>query len=155
MGVELAIVKMEKKTYRFTLPVICHDVNWITGDDPIAGLLLMGSASRCKLLPATEIDNHDGLRSLRDRIAEQSRSVDVDPLEFNEDHEAVLSLRLTQVGLSRHGTGWRFTLPPAVASLMGMLPGSEIAVLIVDGCVEFWNVEALRAAGSFPLTDLS
>ncbi|MFY9741090.1 MAG: hypothetical protein WAK21_03755 [Candidatus Sulfotelmatobacter sp.] len=58
--------------------------------------------------------------------------------------------------MTKHTTsGWRFTLPRVVAAIMQLRPeASELAVLLVQGRVELWTLETLRAAVSQPLPDI-
>ncbi len=108
------------------------------------------------MLPSAEVDASPELRALAARIAEQASDRSSSIVEFHDEASVGLTQRLVEIQMTKHTTsGWRFTLPRVVAAIMQLRPeASELAVLLVQGRVELWTLETLRAAVSQPLPDI-
>lgn len=144
-------------SYRVRLPQpLCNQVDWITGDKPIAAWLLMANSSRCRLFSVTEAGTDSDLQSLGVRIAEELSAHYTGALEFQDPDSLTLTLRLVQVQVKRHETsGWRLTLPRPTAAIMHLIPGkSSIAAMLVQGHIELLTIELLRSAANAPLSDI-
>ncbi|MGA7505993.1 MAG: hypothetical protein WA252_18105 [Candidatus Sulfotelmatobacter sp.] len=152
---EASIIRVES-SYRLRLPqALCKRLNWLV-DGPARAWLLVGTPGRCRMLPSAEVDASPELRALAARIAEQASDRSSSIVEFHDEASVGLTQRLVEIQMTKHTTsGWRFTLPRVVAAIMQLRPeASELAVLLVQGRVELWTLETLRAAVSQPLPDI-
>ena len=149
------IAKVDK-SYRIVLPVaLLQQVDWIAGDAPIFGWLLMGNPGRCRLLSPAEVENDAATQSLRSRIDAELGRVGSSILEFNDEESLALALRLVQVRIADTEPGRRLTLPKAIAAMMQIRPGeSELVLWFLHGHIELWTIEALRSAVATPLTEI-
>ncbi|MFI5101790.1 MAG: hypothetical protein ACHP9V_00315 [Terriglobales bacterium] len=143
------------ESYRITLPQpFARRVGWITGDQAVEAWVLAGSSGRSRLLSSAEAISDPDMQAMQEKIAEVS-GPDQSLLEFQDENLAVLPLRLMQVQIRRRGQGWRFALPTPIAAIMQIHPAKRgIAALFLQGHIEFWAIETLRAAGSKPLTEM-
>jgi hypothetical protein len=142
-------------SYRITLPQpFARRVGWITGDQAVEAWVLVGSPGRSRLLSSAEAVGDPDVQALQEKIAEVSFP-DQNLLEFQDETLAVLPLRLLQVQIRRRGQGWRLALPTPIAAIMQIHPAKRgIAALFLEGHIEFWAIETLRAAGSTALTEI-
>jgi hypothetical protein len=143
-------------SYRIRLPQpLCKRVDWIIGNGPVAGWLIVGSPARCRLVSSAEADTDPDLQSLKTRIAEESRA-ESGLLEFRDEALEALSLRFTQIHITRHKTsGWRLTLPRHVAAIMKLRAGeSDVAARLVQGHIEFWTIDLLVSSMSTPFLQI-
>jgi hypothetical protein len=116
----------------------------------------MGELGRYRLLSVGDVEANPNLKALRAKLSEQSNETTKnDPLEFEDETSATLPLRLASVQLSPPRPGWRLTLPRAITTVMGVLPGEdEVALLISNGHIEIWTIEKLKSALRIPLADI-
>jgi hypothetical protein len=145
-----------EESYRIRLPQpLCQQVDWITGREITAWLLLCTS-DRGRLLSTSETENDPNLKLLHTKITEKAAEGAARSFEFQDAASVVLRLRLLQIQLVRHETsGWRLTLPRPIAAIMRLRPGeSSLVALIVQDHIELWTVEALRSAANLPFPDI-
>lgn len=154
-GIVECLVVAVDKSYRITLPQpFVQRVGWIAGGQPVEAWVLLGNRGRSRLLSSAEAINDPDVQALQEKIAETSVQ-NLSLLEFQDEDLAVLPLRLLQVQIRRRGQGWRLALPTPIAAIMQIRPAKRgIAALFLQGHIEFWAMEALRAAGSKPLTEI-
>ena len=154
-SLEPSILKVGRDL-RIRLPQpILQRVDWITGEGPVNGWLLLGSPGRCRLLPATEVENDPNIKSLVARTTAELSSAGTNTLEFHDEVSVALALRLMPVEIAYADTGWRIPLPRHIAAIMQIRPGeSDLAALFFRGHIELWTIETLRSAVTPPLTEI-
>lgn len=154
---EASILAVEA-SYRIRLPQpLCRRVGWIAGEQPLVAWLLLADSGRCRLLSSTEVASDLDLRSLKARIADELSARTTGILEFQSEASVALTLRLAEIQVIRHETsGWRLTLPRAMAAIMQVRPNqSEVAAIFVQDHIEFWTIEKLRSAVNAPLIEIA
>ena len=144
------------KDLRVKLPQsMLQRTDWIAGEEPVNGWLLVGGPGRCRLLSAAEVDHDPSYQALRARIAAELAAPNANALEFHDEVSVALALRLVPVRIAPPKPGWRLTLPGPIAAIMQIRPGeSDIAALFLQGHIELWTIETLRSAMAVPLTEI-
>jgi hypothetical protein len=135
---------------------LCRRTGWINGEQTIAAWILVAGPKRCRLLSAAEVAEDEDLRQLQGRIAIETTAAPGRLLEFKDEGSAALAQRLLSIQIAPHETsGWRFTLPRVLASVMRVRPReSDLAALFVQEHIELWTIDALSSAVSGALTEL-
>src|SRR5437879_168274 len=122
------ILRVEE-SYRIRLPQpVLRKVGWIAGDRTLDAWLLVGSADRCRLFSASEVETDPELKVLKLRIASELETAGASSLEFRDEASLMLALRLVSVQITPPEPGWRLTLPRTIAAIMQLRPKeSEVA----------------------------
>ncbi|HLM80240.1 MAG TPA: hypothetical protein VK302_06365 [Terriglobales bacterium] len=129
--------------------------DWIAGEEPVNGWLLVGGPGRCRLLSAAEVDNDPSYQALLARIAAELSAPNANALEFHDEVSVALAVRLVPVRIAPPKPGWRLTLPGPIAAIMQIRPGeSDIAALFIHDHIELWTIETLRSSVTPPLTEI-
>jgi hypothetical protein len=153
---EASILAVEA-SYRIRIPQpLCKRIDWIVGEQPLAAWLVLADSRRCRLLSSIEVASGSDLQPLKARIADELSARNTGILEFQNEISVALTLRLVEIQLTRHETsGWRFTLPRTIATIMQVRPSqSEVAAIFVQDHIEIWTIEKLRSAVDVPLTEI-
>jgi hypothetical protein len=149
-------IRRVEKSYRIALPhSMLEEAGWVPADQRCRGWLLIGSPGRCRLLSVSEVDSDPDLQSIRARIADVHTESGNSLLEFQDEAAVALAFRLVAVEIAPPKPAWRLVLPKPVAAIMHLRPGeSDVAVLVIQGHIEIWTIEALRAAVDIPLNEV-
>jgi hypothetical protein len=127
----------------------------MTGVHALDGWLLVGSADRCRILSNNELDSDPELQKLQANITNEINTSSDSVLDFRAASLVALPLRLVPLEIKRYGPRWRFVIPQIVAVAMKIHPTeSDVAALFLDGHIELWTIEMLRAAFDHPLSQL-
>lgn len=125
----------------------------MTGVQALDGWLLVGSADRCRILSCSELDCDPELQKLQSNITNEINASSDSVLDFREATMAALPLRLVPIEINRFGSRWRLVIPQVVAVPMRIRAvHSDIVALFLDGHIELWTIEMLRAAFDHPLS---
>jgi len=152
---ESHILRVEA-SYRIRLPQpLLHRVGWIAGNRAVDAWLLLGSADRCRLFSASEVDTDPELKMLQARIAAELETAGANSLEFRDEVSLMLALRFLPVKITPPEPGWRLTLPRTIAAIMQLRPKeSEVAALFFQNHIELWTVGLMRSAMNTPIVDI-
>jgi hypothetical protein len=127
----------------------------MTGVHALDGWLLVWSADRCRILSNNELDSDPELQKLQANITNEINTSSDSVLDFRAASLVALPLRLVPLEIKRYGPRWRFVIPQIVAVAMKIHPTeSDVAALFLDGHIELWTIEMLRAAFDHPLSQL-
>jgi len=154
-ALEYSTLKVEK-SYRICLPQpLVRRADWIAGERPVRGWLLVGNSGRCRLLSSAQVDKDPDCQALRARVAAETGASSASPLDFDDEASAVLALRFAPVEITPPKPGWRLTLPRAIAAIMQVRAGeSYVAGLFLRSHIEIWTMETLKSAMNVPLTEI-
>jgi hypothetical protein len=127
----------------------------MTGVHALDGWLLVGSADRCRILSNSELDSDPELQKFQANITNEINTSSDSVLDFRAASHVALPHRLVPIEIKRYGPRWRFVIPQIVAVAMKIHPTeSDVAALFLDGHIELWTIEMLRAAFDHPLAQL-
>lgn len=127
----------------------------MTGDQALDGWLLVGSADRCRILSTGELSSDPELQKLQSNLADEINTSSDSVLDFREASFAALPFRLVPIEIKRYGSRWRLVIPQIVAVPMRIRPAqSDVAAFFLDGHIELWTIEMLRAAFDHSLSQL-
>jgi hypothetical protein len=116
---------------------------------------VVGGHGKCRLLSLAEFESDPGCLSLRAAVEADNERLAGSAIDFRDDAEATLALRLFQIEITPPGPGWRLALPRSLAAIMQIRPKEDsVALLFSRHSVEIWTLETLRASVTVPLAEI-
>jgi hypothetical protein len=135
--------------YRIPIPKHLSDrLSWLSGSQSMAGWLWMISGGRYRLLSDEQVKADPYLDPLRTFLLEQQLSPSVDPSASSNNEDASLIARLQPVELKLNQSYWRLSFPAVLNEFVpsGCDQKRISFILPLDGYLEVWYTETLRAA---------
>lgn len=149
-----ALAKVDKGNRIHVTKALLRSIGWVPEDDKDACLLL-GGFGRSRLLADREVQNDADCIRLREQIGAIEDEKLASLVNFREEPLAVLPLRMLPVDMTPHGMNYRLTLPKMLTSVFRIRAGEDaIAVLVSQGHIELWSVEALTSAAEPSIEEL-